>query len=57
MPSIRDHSEPINEDNCVVCGKWPEKDRWALREMIAALPLHEEPICDECLLSFWHRIV
>jgi hypothetical protein len=43
------------EDACVVCGKWPASDRWALREMIEALPLDEEPICDQCLSSFFAR--
>jgi len=46
-----------SEDDWIICGKWPEKDRWALREMIDSLPLHEEPICDECLRNFWRRIV
>jgi hypothetical protein len=46
-----------SEDDCIICSKWPEKDRCALREMIDSLPLHEEPICDECLRSVWHRIV
>jgi hypothetical protein len=45
------------EYDCIICGKWPEKDRWALREMIDSLPLREEPICNECLRSFWRRIV
>jgi hypothetical protein len=26
-------------DDCIICGKWPEKDRWALREMLDTLPL------------------
>lgn len=43
-------------DDCINCGKWPEKDRWALREMIDSLPLQEEPICDECFLRFWRGI-
>jgi hypothetical protein len=34
-----------------------EKDRWALREMIDSLPFNDEQICDECLRSFWRRIV
>jgi hypothetical protein len=21
-------------DDCIICGKWPEADRWALREML-----------------------
>jgi len=45
----------IRED-CIICCQCPEKDRWALREMTDSLPLHEEPICDECLRSFWRRI-
>jgi hypothetical protein len=31
-----------SEDDCIICGKWPEKDRWALREMIDSLPLDDE---------------
>ena len=47
-----------SEDDCIICGKWPEKDRWALREMIDSLPLQEvERVCDECLVSFWNGIV
>jgi hypothetical protein len=42
-------------DDCVICGKWPEKDRWALRKTIDRLPLGEEQICDECMISFLHR--
>jgi hypothetical protein len=45
------------EDDCIICGKWPERDRWALREMIRSLPLDDEQICDECLRCFWSRIV
>jgi hypothetical protein len=30
-------------DNCIICGKWPEADRWALREMLDTLPLNDEP--------------
>jgi hypothetical protein len=44
-------------DDCIICGKWPEKDRWALREMIDSLPLQEKSICDECLLAFWANCV
>jgi hypothetical protein len=42
----------IMPDDCVICGKWPEADRWALRETIDKLPLGEDKICDECLISF-----
>jgi hypothetical protein len=45
-----------SEDDCIICGKWPEKDRWALREMTDSLRLQEETVCDECLLSFWRGI-
>jgi hypothetical protein len=41
-----------NKDDCIICSKWPERDRWALRRMITALPLREEPICDDCLRAF-----
>lgn len=42
-------------DHCIICGKWPEKDRVAPRETIERLPLGEEQICDECLISFLHQ--
>jgi hypothetical protein len=35
-------------DDCIICGKWPEADHWALREMLDTLPLNDEPICDRC---------
>jgi hypothetical protein len=42
--------------SCAASG--PEKDRWALREMIDSLPFREiQRICYGCLRSFWHRIV
>jgi hypothetical protein len=45
-------------DDCAICGKWLEKDRWALREMIDSLPLQAiERVCDECLEGFWNGIV
>ena len=45
-------------EDCIICGKWPERDRWALREMIDALPLQEDNIGDECLMAFWkNRVV
>ena len=47
----------ISEDDCVICGKWPERDRLALREMIRALPVNEGPIRKECLRSFCHWLV
>jgi hypothetical protein len=43
-------------DECTICGGWPERDRWALLEMITTLPLQEERICDECLLAFWRNL-
>ena len=49
--------DSVSEDNCVICGKWPENDRWALREMTDSLPLQAiESICDNCLVSFWGRL-
>ena len=36
-------SKPILEDDCAICGKWPARDRRALRKMIRALPVNEGP--------------
>jgi hypothetical protein len=55
--SVDSDSKPISEDDCVICGKWPARDRRALRKMIRALPVNEGPICKECLGSFWHGLV
>ena len=44
-------------DGRVICGKWPEADRWALRLLIDSLPLDEVPICDECFMAFFNRLV
>jgi hypothetical protein len=35
-------------ENCIVCSKWSERDRWALREMIDSLPLQEIEQVLEC---------
>jgi hypothetical protein len=37
-------------DDCIICGNWPERDRWALREMIDRLPLDEDS-CISCRLA------
>jgi hypothetical protein len=34
MSNDSDH-KPIEEDDCIICGKWPETDRLALRKMTA----------------------
>jgi hypothetical protein len=48
----------MSEDDCVICGQWPEKDRWALREMIDTIPLEDDdPVCDECLTAFWMNCI
>jgi hypothetical protein len=45
------------EDDCIICGKWPERDRWALRAMTEWLPLQEiESVCEACLMA-WARNV
>jgi hypothetical protein len=31
----------VPADDGIICSKWPEKDRWALREMNDSLPLDE----------------
>jgi hypothetical protein len=46
----------MSEDDCIICGAWPKRDRWALREMIDFLPMDDEHICDECLMAFLHRL-
>ena len=28
----------MSEDDCIICSKWPERDRWALQEMLDTLP-------------------
>jgi len=33
--------ESSSKDDCIICGKWPAQDRWALCEMTTALPLQE----------------
>ena len=45
-------SEDVSEDECVICGHWPEKDRWAVREMIEVLPLQENT-CVKCEAVFF----
>ena len=40
----------------IIFSKWPERDRWALWEMITELPLREEPVCDDCLQVFAVRL-
>jgi hypothetical protein len=50
--------EPVNEDDCVVCGQWPEADRSSMRVLIYSLPLQEvEQICDGCIQAFWTNSV
>jgi hypothetical protein len=34
-------------DDCIISGKWPERDRRALREMIETLLLHWDKFRDE----------
>jgi hypothetical protein len=46
----------MSQDDCIICGKLPEWDRWAVREMIEALPLQNDRICDECLRAFAARL-
>ena len=45
----------VSEDDCVVCGHWPEADRSSMRVLIDRLPLQEE-VCDECQVAFWRNI-
>ena len=43
-------------DDCIICGKWPEADHWALREMLDTLPLNDQSICDRCQTAFWRNM-
>jgi hypothetical protein len=57
MKNRGDADEPaVSEDDCVVCGSWPERDRWALREMIDTIPLSDD-VCDECNMAFWRNCI
>jgi hypothetical protein len=49
-------SENVSEDDCVICGHWPEKDRWAVREMIEVLPLRENT-CFKCEAVFFQGLL
>ena len=40
-------------DDCIICGKWPEADRWALREMLDTLPLNDEPFATDASPCCW----
>ena len=40
--------EPISEERCIFSGRWPEKDRWALRDTIEILPLEDNHVCNAC---------
>jgi len=58
MSNTRDDLKSISEDDCAVCGPWPEADRSSMRMLIDSLPLREvEQICDECLQAFWTNCV
>jgi hypothetical protein len=46
-----DRSNPIDEDDCPVCGDWPKAERPAMRGLISSIPLQEE-ICGHCLTAF-----
>ena len=42
------YGDNIPEDQCVICGHWPERDREAMRRLtISSLPVRE-PVCDKC---------
>jgi hypothetical protein len=30
-------------DDCIICGKWPEADHWALREMLEPIATDASP--------------
>ena len=45
----------VSEDECVVCGHWPQADRSSMRILIDRVPLHEE-VFDECQVALWRNI-
>jgi hypothetical protein len=51
VPAFPDQ-EFVSEDDCAVCGRWPKRDRSALRDLID----RREPICDECVNAFFRNI-
>jgi len=54
-PTTMDEHFAETEDDCAVCGAWPQADRARLRKDNNCLPLRE-PICDACIVSFWKAI-
>ena len=44
----------VGEEECNICGKWPAKDRWAVRAMLDRIPM--DGVCPECELQFWRNI-
>jgi hypothetical protein len=48
-------TDDVSEDDCLVCGKWPERDRWALREMIDTVPL--DGVCAACDMAWWRNCI
>jgi hypothetical protein len=57
--SNADHElKAVSEDDCVVCGDWPQAHRSSMRILIDSLPLQEvEQVCDGCLQAFWTNFV
>jgi hypothetical protein len=53
---IRDNQPPtfVSEEECSVCGKWPEKDRWAVRAILDRIPM--DGVCIKCELQFWRNL-
>jgi len=50
-----DADEPsVAEDDCAVCGHWPEADREAMRLLIERIPL--EGVCPACEMEFWRQL-
>jgi hypothetical protein len=45
-----------NEDDCLVCGYWPEADRASMRAMIDSIPLADE-VCEKCHKAWWQNCI
>ena len=45
----------VSEDDCSVCGQWPEADRAPMRTLIVRISLVEE-VCGECQMASWRNL-
>ena len=48
-------TDPIEEDQCVICQRWPATLRPIMRDAVFTIPL-KQPVCDGCLMAFWINV-